>query len=75
MGSFISAKKQDSLQECLICEEEKNKGIHLLNYFICENCETDIVKSDTGDQGYELYVNRLKKVKNALIPNKKNNVQ
>ncbi|MBU9721970.1 MULTISPECIES: sigma factor G inhibitor Gin [Bacillaceae] len=72
MGSLISSKKQDSLQECLICEQERDNGIHLLNYFICKNCESDIVQSETKDQGYNLYVHRLRKVKNALMPTGQN---
>ncbi|MFA9559762.1 sigma factor G inhibitor Gin [Evansella sp. AB-rgal1] len=73
MKNILPAKKQDTLQDCLICEEKKDLGIHLLNYFICVECEHDIVKSDTSDQSYTYYLGRLRKVKQALLPISENN--
>ena len=74
MKSMISAKKQESLQECLICEEQKDRGIYLLNYFICGSCEQEIVRTDTGERGYSYYLDRLKKVRDALVQMKENKV-
>ncbi|ADU28320.1 sigma factor G inhibitor Gin [Evansella cellulosilytica] len=73
MKSLLEEKKYESLKECLICEEEKGKGIHLLNYFICTECEHDIVTSDTDNSSYRYYLNRLKKVKEALMPSTEKN--
>ncbi|MDG5789957.1 sigma factor G inhibitor Gin [Evansella sp. AB-P1] len=74
MKNIMPAKKQNSLQDCLICEEEKDRGIHLLNYFICVECEKDIVQSETEDRGYKLYLDRLRKVKDTLISMKEDKV-
>ncbi|SDZ66629.1 Inhibitor of sigma-G Gin [Evansella caseinilytica] len=68
MRNLITAKKQHSLQECLICEQEKDQGIHLLNYFICAECESEIVQTNTDDRGYAYYLKRLKKVRDVLLP-------
>lgn len=75
MGSFFSRKTDDELKTCLICEESKRSGIHLLNYFICEECEFHIVHTETNDKGYRYYLERLKKVRNALVEMKKDKAQ
>lgn len=67
MRSILSAKQQDSLQECLICELQKDQGIHLLNYFICKECECEIVSTETDNANYGYYLERLRKVREALI--------
>ncbi|MDQ0258005.1 hypothetical protein J2S74_005468 [Evansella vedderi] len=70
MRGILSAKKQNSLKECLICEMEKDLGIHLLNYFICKECEHEIVTTETDNSNYGYYLERLKKVREALSATK-----
>ncbi|UCZ53287.1 sigma factor G inhibitor Gin [Bacillus shivajii] len=68
MESMLDKKKQEHSQECLICKEEKQKGIHLLTYFICKNCEKNVVESVAEDDDYQHYVEQLRKVRDQLIP-------
>jgi hypothetical protein len=74
MKGILPVKEQESLQECLICEQEKENGIYLLNYFICRSCEKDIVNTEADDRGYKYYLDRLKKVRNTLLEIKENKV-
>lgn len=67
MRSILSAKKQDSLQDCLICEMEKDNGIYLLNYFICKECESEIIATETEHANYSYYLERLRKVRDTLM--------
>ncbi|MGJ7923147.1 sigma factor G inhibitor Gin [Neobacillus sp. LXY-4] len=46
---------------CVICEEEKLKGIHLYTSFICADCEKDLINTETDDPKYQYYVQQLKK--------------
>lgn len=75
MGTILPVKKQDEYEICLVCERAKNKGIHLLNYFICEECEFHIVHTETNEKGYRYFLERLKKIRNALTEMKKEKAQ
>lgn len=48
---------------CLICEENKQNGIHILHQYICMDCEEKIVSADTTDEYYHHYLNQLRKLK------------
>ncbi len=48
---------------CVVCEEEKNKGIFVYKGFLCEDCEKKIVQTDTDDPQYRFYLRQLRKVR------------
>jgi hypothetical protein len=52
-------------ETCVICEEEKHRGIHLYTKFICTDCEKDMIQTETNDPKYLYY---LTKLKNATTP-------
>lgn len=60
LGSLL-AKKQVG-ETCVICEQTMMEGIHLYTTFICTGCESIMVKTDTSDPKYKLYVEKLRKV-------------
>lgn len=43
-----------------MCTEWREQGIAVLDEFICETCEQEIVKTDVKDQKYPYFVKRLK---------------
>lgn len=49
-------------KECIICEEDKKKGIHLYNGFICDRCEQSIIQTNTDDPQYSFYLKQLRKI-------------
>ena len=49
-------------ETCIVCEHVKLEGIHLFDSFICEECETDVINSETTDENYNFYVKQLKKL-------------
>lgn len=49
-------------ETCIVCEQNKEKGIHLYTSFICEDCEKDMVLTDTNDPKYKYYIERLKMI-------------
>ncbi|MBB5174930.1 sigma factor G inhibitor Gin [Texcoconibacillus texcoconensis] len=52
---------------CVVCETKREKGIYLLNHFICETCEEKLVNTDTDDENYPTYVERLRTIRNTLF--------
>ena len=52
---------------CVVCESMKPSGIHLYTSFICEECERDIIGTDTKDMKYKYYLKQLKKITNPEI--------
>ncbi|NRD77445.1 sigma factor G inhibitor Gin [Bacillus sp. BRMEA1] len=49
-------------ETCVICEHLKPRGIHLYTSFICTECETDLIQTDTDDPRYKYFLNKLKKI-------------
>jgi hypothetical protein len=54
-------------ETCIICEQEKHRGIHLYTRFICLDCEKDIIHTETNDPKYQYYLTKLKKVSTPEI--------
>jgi len=64
--SYVMAKKQIG-EECVICEQTKQRGIHLYTSFICTDCESDLISTDTNNPKYKYYLKKLKKITNPEI--------
>lgn len=54
-------------ETCVVCEKIKLAGIHLYTAFICEECEKEIIDTDTSSPKYKHYLKQLKKVNNPEI--------
>ncbi len=57
-----SAVRDQSGEICVICEEQKEKGIHLYTSFICSDCEKDMIMTETNDPKYKYFLKKLRKV-------------
>lgn len=47
---------------CIICGEPKTVGIRIIEQFICEECETEMVHTDVLDAKYPFFINRMKSI-------------
>ena len=54
-------------ETCAVCEQIKGMGIHLYTTFICEECERDMIRTDTNDPKYQYYLKQLRKITNPEI--------
>jgi hypothetical protein len=54
-------------ENCIICEEQKVRGIHLYTGFICVDCEKDMIDTETSDPKYKYYLQKLKKITTSGI--------
>lgn len=60
LSSFLAQKYHG--ETCVICENQKPKGIHLYTSFICTECENDLIQTDTKDPKYKYFLKQLKKI-------------
>ena len=54
-------------ETCIICDKEKELGIHLYTSFICVECEKEMTSTQTSDPKYQYYLEKLKRVKNSPL--------
>lgn len=47
---------------CIVCENRKDDGIHVQMSFICDDCERDMVETETNDPKYIYYLKQLRKI-------------
>lgn len=51
----------NSGEVCLICENTKKEGIHIMQSFICLECEREIVNTKTSDPKYQFFLYQMGK--------------
>ena len=54
----MELKKQMG-ESCIICDNIKVEGIHLYGSFICQECEKNIINTNTSDSKYQYYLKIL----------------
>ncbi|MBB3114080.1 superfamily II helicase [Paenibacillus phyllosphaerae] len=55
-------KEIQSAKYCIICGHEKLAGIRIIDEFICESCETEMVQTDVQDAKYPFFIHQLKRL-------------
>ncbi|MCY8807720.1 sigma factor G inhibitor Gin [Bacillus atrophaeus] len=49
-------------ETCIVCDQKKNRGIHIYTKFICSDCEKKVISTSTSDPDYAFYVKKLKSI-------------
>ncbi|BBH23374.1 hypothetical protein Back11_47190 [Paenibacillus baekrokdamisoli] len=49
-------------KSCIICGHDKVEGIHIVNEFICEACELEMVRTEVQDAKYPFFIHQLKRI-------------
>ncbi|MEW9052938.1 MAG: sigma factor G inhibitor Gin [Neobacillus sp.] len=57
-----SAAHKEYPKTCVICEDLKPKGIYLYTAFICTECESDLIHTETHDPKYKYFLRQLRKI-------------
>jgi len=47
---------------CIVCGQEQKEGIMIVNAFICESCESEIVRTEVEDERYPHFVMQMRKL-------------
>ncbi|UUZ97630.1 sigma factor G inhibitor Gin [Paenibacillus sp. P25] len=45
-----------------MCGQSKEHGIMIISEFICEDCETEMVKTDVNDVKYPFFIHQMKQI-------------
>lgn len=54
--------EQQPGQPCIICGHVKEEGIVIVSHFICEDCESEMVRTEAEDAKYRFFISRMKKI-------------
>lgn len=54
--------EQQTEQACIICGQKKEEGIVIVSHFICEDCESEMVRTEAEDVKYNFFISRMKKI-------------
>lgn len=54
-------------KHCGICEEEKVRGIHVYNMFICTECEYNMIHTEPREEKYNYYLQKLKNINQPTL--------
>jgi len=54
-------------EHCVMCEEEKEIGIHLYKLFICSACERKMLQTEPHEETYHYYLKKLKNMNQPRI--------
>lgn len=55
------------MNHCVVCDKEKSVGYYLYHSFICTDCEKKIIETDSSDPAYQVYVEKLRAVREERI--------
>jgi hypothetical protein len=53
---------RESVSTCIVCGQPKEKGIHIVNEFICTDCEMEMVHTRVEDERYTFFIHRLRQI-------------
>ncbi|WP_100332713.1 sigma factor G inhibitor Gin [Bacillus xiapuensis] len=59
--------KTNEIRHCIICEQEKPRGIHIITAFICLECEREIVGTAPEDEAYTRIVKKMRKIRRPSV--------
>ncbi|REE66523.1 inhibitor of sigma-G Gin protein [Paenibacillus taihuensis] len=54
--------EEHTSKACIICGHEKQEGIRIIDGFICESCEIEMVGTDVQDAKYPFFIHQLKRI-------------
>ncbi|WP_219834690.1 sigma factor G inhibitor Gin [Paenibacillus sp. R14(2021)] len=54
--------EQPSSSACIICGHEKQEGIRIIDEFICESCESEMVRTEVQDAKYPFFIHQLRRI-------------
>ncbi|UJF33144.1 sigma factor G inhibitor Gin [Paenibacillus hexagrammi] len=54
--------EENRIGVCMICEQQRSGGIHIVSVFICDQCSSEIVRTDVEDRRYPFFVKQMRKV-------------
>jgi hypothetical protein len=47
---------------CIICGRGRQEGLHIVEEFICNDCEREMVRTEVWDAKYPFFIHRMKQM-------------
>ncbi|MDQ0300931.1 hypothetical protein J2S78_003400 [Salibacterium salarium] len=60
-------KNSEWMERCVLCESYETRGIHILESFLCHQCERAIVRLEPEDPAYKETIQKLRKIKASAL--------
>ncbi|WP_182201639.1 sigma factor G inhibitor Gin [Paraliobacillus salinarum] len=57
-----TVEEQLKFETCGICQGNKEDGIHIYHFFICQSCERKMIETQPEDEQYSYFVDKLKQM-------------
>ncbi|NBD28119.1 sigma factor G inhibitor Gin [Paenibacillus glycinis] len=54
--------EEAAVNVCIICDREKEEGIRIIDGFICDTCEAEMVQTDVQDAKYPFFIHQLRRI-------------
>jgi hypothetical protein len=54
--------REQQEQKCIICEQHRQDGITICSEFICNDCESEIIKTDALDARYPYFITQMRRI-------------
>lgn len=54
--------EEQTSKSCIICGHDKLEGIRIVDEFICEACELEMVRTEVQDAKYPFFIHQLKRI-------------
>ncbi|TXL63419.1 sigma factor G inhibitor Gin [Cerasibacillus terrae] len=54
-------------EKCGICDERKERGIHLYTMYICCDCEHQMIHTEPSEEKYRYYIQKLKHMNQSTL--------
>ena len=55
------------LLRCHVCNEEQDRGIVILDHYICKSCEAKMIDESISQEQYEIMKNKIKEIFKATV--------
>lgn len=55
------------LKKCIVCNEQNERGIVIVNQFICHECEKEIIHTEVEHAIYPFFLSKLKKINVSAV--------
>jgi len=57
-----ASDRQQEANTCIICGQKRQEGIMIITEFICDECESEMVRTDVKDAKYPFFIHQMKQI-------------
>lgn len=58
----MTERQESSERLCIVCGQAKTNGLCIIDEFICDTCENEMVRTNVQDAKYPFFIHQLKRL-------------